>query len=157
MAQVTNIEIKKDKNNNDYKSATLDEVIHGKNRFNVFLKHTRYNDVLVGANFAPTDFVQDGQYINLADPDKGAKKGYTRGVDPVQVAVAQERTRGNVREAQDNKEYGIKVSSTFSSATAITVELMKEDKLTEWHTLHQQVRAKLWEMWDMDKGTQGVY
>lgn len=157
MAKILSIEIKKDKNGNDYKSATLDEVFHGKNRFNVFLKHTRYNDVLVGAEFAVSDFAQDGQYINLIDPEKGAKKGFSRGVDPKDIAVAQDRKKEDIREAMDSKEYAIKVSGTARDATLITVELMKERKLDAWDTIWIEVREKLWNLHDREKGGVDIF
>lgn len=156
MANIKSIEIKYDKNNRPYKSATLDEQVMGKDRFNVFSHHHRYEDVVVGRDFAPEEFVQDGQYINLADPNKGIKTAYSP-KKTFEVAKTMETKRENILEAQGNKEYGIKIASTASSATAITVELMKADPLLDWHTTWTDVRNWLWNHWDIEKPDKPVY
>lgn len=153
MATITNVEIKKASNGNTYKQVSFDKKFFGdKDRTNVFSDHAMYNDLNTGAMVNDSDlFVNPKGYLELTNPDKGVKKGYSRGVDPVQVAQAQERTKENVKIAQDNTSYNVKVSSTFRDATLLTLELMKHDPLAEYHVIHREVRAKLWEMWDIEK------
>ena len=71
---ITNIEMATTSTGKPYKKVTLDQQVLGKDRFNIFSFHTRYEDVQVGRAFTPADFEQDGQYIKMKDPDAGVKK-----------------------------------------------------------------------------------
>lgn len=121
--QITNIEMKTTSTGKPYKSATMDGEVFGKDKFNVFSFHTRYDDVVVGRSFAPEEFEQDGQYIKLSDPDKGVKKGLG-GRATFNAGVIIEQKNSNIRAAQDRKDESIKISSTARDATLILSVLL---------------------------------
>ena len=159
MVTILNIEMKTTSTGKPYKSAKLDETVLGKDRFNVFSFHTRYEDVVTGRTFALEEFEKDGEYIKLRDPDAGIKRGGARrgGADPVAIAQAQEHKAANIKVAQDNKDYSIKVSSTARDATLILTAIMGMDDfvLTErdWKKMWVETRDWLLENWDVeDKG-----
>lgn len=76
MANIANITLKPDKNGRDYKNVKLDENVHGKQYFNIFPRHARYNDVVQGRSFSSEEFVLKGQFLEMIDPNQGIKKGY---------------------------------------------------------------------------------
>lgn len=159
MATITKVEIKTTSNGKPYKSATLDSQVLGKDRFNIFGFHTRYEDVVEGRAFAVEEFQQDGQYIKLRDPDEGIKGrggGSKKGFDAT-AAVALKQA--GIAKSQDRNEHSYKVSGTARDATLITVELMKRPeyegkKFTDTWTM---VRQWLWDNYDVDKSDQAPY
>lgn len=114
-----------------------------------------------GETFPRFDEIADGAQLegNLWTSDSGknylfAPKAPTErrgGGNSKAITEAQDRKKGDIREAMDSKEYAIKVSGTARDATLITVELMKERKLDDWYTIWTEVREKLWAMYDRER------
>ena len=151
MVTIQNIEMKTTKNGAPFKSVKIDEVVLGKDRFNIFNYHTRYEDVVVGRSFESTDFEKDGDYIKMRDPDAGIKKpaGGTRrgGADPVQIAQAQEHKAENIKVAQDNKDYSIRLAGSMGHAVNVVTTFYKNDALEP-----DKVKSKIinWRNWFLD-------
>lgn len=153
MPNITKVEFRPDKNGVDYKSATIDTEVFGKNRFNIFPRDTRYGDVVEGRTFATEEFVQDGQYIKLRDPDAGIKRGGGRrgGVDPVQVAQAQEHRGELVRQAQDNKDKAVRLASSLTHAVAVVTTFNKDLTPDEIKSKILNWRNWFLENWDLSE------
>jgi len=69
------------------------------------------------------------------------------------IAAAQENKAKHIAEAQDNKEYSIKVSSTARDATLIAVAMLEAKAIepTQFKAQWAIIRSWLWENWDMEK------
>jgi hypothetical protein len=151
MVTILNIEMKTTSTGKPYKSAKIDEQVMGKDRFNIFGFHTRYEDVVAGRSFEATDFEKDGEYIKLRDPDQGIK-GRTsgaprRGPDPVAIAQAQEHKADLIRGAQDNKDLAIRLSGSMNHAVNVVTTFYKDDALEP-----DKVKTKIinWRNWFLD-------
>lgn len=144
MATVKSIEMRTTSTNKPFKSVTLDEQVLGKDKFNVFQFHTRYNDVVEGRSFAPEEFEPDGQYIKLIDPDKGLKRGFG-GNKPnsAQIAVAQAQKAQDIKTAQDNTSYNVRVSSSMRDAVLLAIAEGKPtpENIVKW-------RGWVWREWE---------
>lgn len=63
----------------------------------------------------------------------------------------------NIKDAQENKNHAIMVSSTFSSATAITVALIEKGEVlpADWEVSWTKTRHKLVKLWnDLEQAKQ---
>lgn len=98
----------------------------------------------------------------LAPNDYNGKKGWKLEAEkkPVTrstagIAIAQERKAGLIKEAQENKEYGIKVSSTARDATLILVAMMQKSPMesSQIKSTWLHIRSWLWANWDMQEDT----
>lgn len=149
MAKITNIEMGTTSTGKPFKKATLDEQIMGKDRFNTFTFHTRYDDVVVGRDFAPEEFEKDGEYIKLKDPNKGIKTGLG-GRKTFDASVVMERKNENIRESQERKNDSIKISSTARDASMILVALMSRGDVSgqDWQSKWVEIRKWLLEHFD---------
>lgn len=145
--------MKETKAGQPFKSCTLDGKVFGKDKFNLFQFHTRYADIVVGSNVEESDIVQDGQYIKLRDPDEGIKGrgGKRGGPNPMDIAMAQERTAENVKAAQDNKDFAIRQSSSMAHAVTIVTTFNKELPPDEIKTKIINWRNWFLDNWDIDK------
>lgn len=89
---------------------------------------------------------QNGQYVNKTlYPLKPASTGHTRGSGAITKAM--ETKASNIRDAQENKENGIKLSSTIRMAVDIT--LARDLGSTE--DIQAEIeywRKWLWKTWD---------
>lgn len=107
------------KNQNPMKKVTLSEKVNGRDMLFVFSDHTRFADIKEGMELGPDEVVADGQYVKLVDPDAGIKgKGGSR---TGAITAAQNRKSEMISQAQENKEEGIKLSSTIRMATDIVI------------------------------------
>lgn len=81
-------------------------------------------------------------------PTGGANRGNGGAFKSLQIEKAQERTHAHVTEAQDRKEFSIKVSSTFSQASAMALAEWQEQKRISPHT-SQSIEALFikWREW----------
>lgn len=93
---------------------------------------------------------QSGKQYLFAPREKKAG-GARRGVDPLAIAKAQEHKAENIRAAQDNKQEGIKVSSTARDATLILntifATLEPRDQI-DWKDKWLEIRQWLWDNFD---------
>lgn len=155
MATITALEMKMTKTGKPFKAASLDSSVLGKDRFNIFSFHTRYDDVVVGRSFAAEEFQQDGEYIKLRDPDEGVRKfgGPRRGADPVQIAQAQQHKADNIKVAQDNKDYAIRLSGSMGHAVNIVTTFYVGKELTPDEIKTKVINWRDWllENWDNEK------
>lgn len=108
----------------------------------------RFDDIVEGARIEGEPWANDSgkQYLfppRVAKAQSNPRKNFD-------VAAAQERKKEAIQESQENKEYSIRVASTFSNAVAITVALMREEKLSDWHTTFSDVRNWLWNHYDVE-------
>lgn len=113
-----------------------------------------------GEVFPRFDDVANGAQIEGEYWQSGAGKNYLFGPRTPKtrsqgssgaITKAQDRKKADITEAQGNKEYSVKVASTARDATMITVELMKQDPLGQWHTIWEDTRERLWKMYDREK------
>lgn len=157
MVTILSIEMKTTSTGKPYKSAKIDEQVMGKDRFNIFGFHTRYEDVVTGRAFEATDFEKDGEYIKLRDPDQGIKKpmgGPRRGgADPVAIAQAQEHKAENIKVAQDNKDLAIRLSGSMNHAVNVVTTFYKDDALEPDKVKTKIINWRNWflENWDLQK------
>lgn len=149
MANVSQITLRPDKNGNDYKSVVLDEPVKGKTRFNIFPRHTRYNDVTQGRAFSADEFTLNGEYLEMVDPNKGVKTGLG-GRKTFDASVVMERKNENIRESQERKNDSIKISSTARDASMILVALMSRGDVgaQDWQSKWVEIRKWLLEHFD---------
>lgn len=134
--KITKIEIKKTKTDKPYKSLELDD----NRKFNVFLGHSRYEELAVGSEVADTDLVKDGQYWNLQDnkPKSGGN------FKTQQVEKMMDKKAGFIKEAAKEREDSIKMAGSARDATLIITtfypeladnpdkETIIKEKWTEW-------------------------
>ncbi len=161
MVTILNVEMKTTSTGKPYKSAKIDEQVLGKDRFNIFGFHTRYEDVVAGRAFEATDFEKDGEYIKLRDPDAGIKKpmgGPRRGgADPLAIARAQEHKADLIRGAQDSKAESIKISSTARDATLILTSRFNGNlPEEEWRAKWVEYRKWLWDNWEHEANSDEI-
>lgn len=145
MAKVTFIESATTSTGKPFKKVTLDSDVLGKNKFNVMSWHVRYGDVVVGRAFDESEFEPDGQYIKLRDPDQGIKRPFTRkGPNPLEIAQAQENKAKHIEQAQDNKDYSIRLSGSMGHAVKIVTTFYETQPLTP-----EEIKTKvlLWRDW----------
>ncbi len=95
----------------------------------------------------------DGKFVNktLYPPrPQRTFTGTTRGAGG--IAKAQETKREDIKNAQENKEVGIKLSSTIRMAVDITLARMPNSGLAwETETIQAEIdfwRKELWRTWD---------
>lgn len=117
--KVARIETKTASTGNQYKTVYLDEQVNGKDRFNLFNNHTRFNDIVEGMELAATDLSIDQKgYLNLADPDAGIK-GRSGGSRTAQMERVMNQKNEMIGHAQDKKEEAIKLASSIRMAVDI--------------------------------------
>ena len=138
--KITNItEGKSDKNGNPTKLITLE----GRDKaVMVFSFHSKFNSFSEGDEI---ELEQNGEYWNIADPDKPQSTGGGSG--------AQTRKTEAIGKAMDKKEESIKISSTARDATLISIHLgtkldvSAEDFKEQW----TYWRTWLLKNWDVDE------
>ena len=97
---IQNIEIKQTKTGKDYKSVLLDD----DRRFNVFSFHSKYEDISIGSEIAPTDLEKDGNYWGLKD----LKKEFKAEKKTEQINQVMQRKETAIKSAQIAKTNSIK-------------------------------------------------
>ncbi len=114
--KVARIETKTASTGNQYKTVYLDEQVNGKDRFNLFNNHTRFNDIVEGMELDATELSLDQKgYLNLADPDAGIK-GRSGGSRTAQMERVMNQKNEMIGHAQDKKEEAIKLASSIRMA-----------------------------------------
>ena len=154
MTKVFKIEMAETQSGKPYKKAFLDEKVFGNDRFNIFTFHTRYEDVVVGRDFAIEEFEKDGKYIKLSDPDKGVKTSYSRKSFDASAAVALKQE--SITKSQDRKDESIKISSTMRDAVLIVTSRNSIKDATDQHIENEILRWRefLLNNWDLENQTQ---
>ena len=112
------IEMGETKNGAPFKKCTLDEHIKGKDRFNIFKFHSRYEEVTEGAEFVENNFEFEGKFLGLIDPFK----------EPNNKAPSKKAEE--IRVAQDHKEESIAFFNAINSAISLTVAYKDQLKNT---------------------------
>lgn len=104
--KITSIEIKKDKNGNDYKQAMFDTT-----KVFVFPKGDLdlYNSVVVGADF---ELVKDGNFWKI-------KTDKPTGNFPSKVEKLMDKKAENIEKAQDRKNESISYFNSLNSAISL--------------------------------------
>ena len=126
--KITSIEIKKDKNGNDYKQAMFDTT-----KVFVFPKGDLdlYNSVVVGADF---ELVKDGNFWKI-------KTDKPTGNFPSKVEKLMDKKAENIKEAQERKSDSI----AFFNATNSAIALLQDSGITVEAELKVKIRA--WRDW----------
>lgn len=106
-------------------------------------------DLLVEGGEILAGIVIDGNYKNLISAVEKPKgnSGYKEKV----IGEAMTRKEEGIAKSQDNKEWGIKVSSTMNHAVDLAIAEFKDKTVLD--TLDQAVlkwRRFLWDNWDVD-------
>lgn len=145
MANVTAVEAKTTKTGKPFKGCKLAD---GRS-INVFSDHPLYPEVETGFDIPDALIYQKGNYWNLSDPSRGARKG---------AVTRQNNARSaDIKEAQDRKETSI----AFFNATNAAIALVSADKdITEMETQKKHIR--MWRDWflaehDNYKGHKTMY
>ena len=140
MNKVISIEQKEDKNGNAMKVVTFegaDKKVYVNSKYD----SDNYDKVVEGAEF---ELEVDGNFLKIAGGKKvgGSKSGM--------ISKAQDTKRADIKDAQGNKQDGIKIASTFRDATLITLETFKDAPfdVTIFQDRWNHWRAWLWEQYD---------
>ena len=130
--KIINIDIKQDKNGNDYKALTLDD----DRKLNVFDRHSCYGAMIEGLELTEIELEKQGRFWNLKDKQHIPS---TRGYKGIEKAM--ERKEGYIATAQTRREDSIKMAASARDATLIVTTFypelvadeLKEGKIkTEW-------------------------
>ena len=147
---ISNLEIKTSKFG-EYKSFEVE----GK-KASAFLNQTNkdwYNTITEGADIEGILTQNDKGYWNLKaklEPPAFVKRGND-------IKQAMESKREAISQAQDNKEYAVRLSATFRDATLVSVELMKNamaEKQTNFSFKEEWVKLRKW-LWEHYEVTDG--
>lgn len=149
MAQITNVKEGTTKTNKPMKTVTLNEKVFGKDKLNVFDRHLRYNDMVVGAVISEGELELNNGFLNLKDTSYVARKM------PQKQSISE-----SVQNAQIHKDVSIKTSSTQRDAVMIVTALINQGHYTDRgndnviikHDIDMW-RKWLWKQWDFTEDT----
>jgi len=132
MATISSLERKMTSTNKPYMSCALED---GR-KVSVWSDHPLYGEVAIGFEIPDALLYQKGQYWNLSDPSRGARKGAVTRQNNARTA--------DIKEAQDRKETSI----AFFNATNAAIEMIKVRGLVDVGD-KEEVKAeiKLWRDW----------
>lgn len=149
MAQVIKVKEGTTKTGKPMKTITLNEKVWGKDLLNVFDRHLRYNDMVVGAIISEGELELNNGFLNLKDTSYVARK------------TTPKQTIGeSVEKAQVHKDVSIRTSSTQRDAVMIVTALINQgfysknnnDSVLIKHDILEW-RKWLWRQWDFTEDT----
>ena len=132
--QITKITIKQDKNGNDYKSCELDD----ERKFNIFPRHSRYEEIVVGLELVDSMLEKDGKFWNLKEIGKPQTGFKIKGIEK-----AMERKESFITKTTESRNDSIRMSSACRDATLMLTTLI------EFHyssMSEEEIKGK-WESW----------
>lgn len=86
--------------------------------------------------------VIDGNYRNLVSAPQTAPRGNS-GFKTAQIEKVMEIKRDDIRQSQQNKDLGIKISSTIRMAVDIATSIPQE----QWQSTTMQEEIRFWREW----------
>lgn len=149
MAQVISVKEGTTKTNKPMKTVTLNEKVFGKDKLNVFDRHIRYNDMVVGAVISEGELELNNGFLNLKDSSYVARKMAPK------VSISE-----SVQHAQVHKDNSIRTSSTQRDAVMIVTALVNQghykdrgnDAVIIKHDI-EMWRKHLWKNWEFVEDT----
>jgi hypothetical protein len=129
MADVISVDVKQTSTGKPFKGCSLAD---GR-KINVFSDHPLYPEVVQGFDIPDALIYQKGQYWNLNDPSRGARKGAVTRQNNARTA--------DIKEAQDRKETSI----AFFNATNAAIELLKAQSIVGEKETKDFIRN--WRLW----------
>ena len=127
----------KTKTGKGMETLTLDD----NRKASIFEWHSMFGNYQVGNEVTEQQMEQNGQYWNIKDPNK--KTGTGGG----QVAKMQKRKEETIAQAQDNKNKGIMIASSFRMATDIVTAMITAKGGEEVTRDNVKTAIKHWRSW----------
>ena len=133
--QITKITIRQDKNGNDYKSCELDD----ERKFNIFPRHSRYEEIVVGLELIDSMLEKDGKFWNLKEIENKPSTGF-KGKS---IEKAMERKESFITKTTESRNDSIRMSSAVRDATLMLTTLYE----FQYKNLSEEELKSKWESW----------